>query len=209
MADLSLADDEDDPAAPVDGRHARSARSKARVVDAILDLLNEGVERPTAEQISQRSGVSVRSIFRHFDDLESLYANAVTRHLQRVGPLFEAPPPGGPLAGRIDALVSRRAELYERIAPVRRSAERLRGRSEVIAGRLDASRRLLRDQLGILFEPELAERSADERNELLDAIEVATSWRTWNTLRVEQGCSRRRATAVVRRTVHALLAADG
>ena len=77
-----------------DGRRARAERNRDAVVEAILDLLCEGVENPTAEAIAERFGVSVRSVFRHFDDLESLHAAAVDRHSERIRDLFEPPPSG-------------------------------------------------------------------------------------------------------------------
>ena len=91
------------------------------------------------------------------------------------------------------------------MTPVRVVGERLRGRSEVIDERLEFARELLRSQLTTLFEPELARQSGTARRDLLDAIEVATSWSTWNLLRTEQGCSVARARAVVTRTLTALL----
>ena len=73
---------------PVDGRRARRQRSRDLVVDALLDLLNAGVVRPTAQQVAERSGVSLRSIFRIFDDVETLHAAAAAEQLARVRHLF-------------------------------------------------------------------------------------------------------------------------
>ena len=99
------------PSSPVetDGRRARAERNRDAVVEAILDLLCEGVQHPTAEAIAERSGVSVRSVFRHFDDLESLHAAAVDRHSERIRDLFVPPPSTGSLASRIDGLAARRS----------------------------------------------------------------------------------------------------
>jgi AcrR family transcriptional regulator len=179
------------------------------VVEAILDLLCEGVQHPTADAIAERSGVSVRSVFRHFDDLESLHAAAVDRHSERIRDLFVPPPSGGALDSRIDALASRRSRLFEAMTPVRRVGERLRGRSAVIDERLAFARELLRDQVATLFEPELQTETGTTRRELLDAIEAATSWSNWNLLRTEQGCSVSRARAVMTRTLTALLTRTG
>jgi hypothetical protein len=64
----------------LDGRRARSARSREAAADAILDLLDEGLtELPGAAEVAERSGLSTRTVFRLFDDLESLYAAAVMR----------------------------------------------------------------------------------------------------------------------------------
>jgi AcrR family transcriptional regulator len=188
-----------------DGRRARAERNREAVVDAILDLLHEGVERPTGEEIAARSGVSVRSVFRHFDDLESLHAAAVERHAERIATLFEPPPVEGDLDARIDALGARRSRLFEEMTPVRRVAEQLRGRSPAIDERLAYARRLLRRQLEILFAAELGALDATSRRDVLDAVEAAASWNTWHLLRSDQKCSVARARAVMTRTLRALL----
>jgi len=188
-----------------DGRRARAERNRDAVVEAILDLLSEGVPDPTADAIAARSGVSVRSVFRHFDDLESLYETAVERHSERIAALFEPPPRSGSVAERIDAVAERRSRLFEEMTPVRRAGERLRRRSPVIDERLRFARRLLRSQLEVLFEPELALFAGSDRRDVLDAVEATASWSTWNLLRTEQRCSVTRARTVVIRTLTALL----
>src|SRR6187455_73367 len=105
---------------PEDGRRARRHRSRDLAVDAYLDLLTEGVLRPTAQQVAERSEVSLRSIFRIFDDVESMYAAAAARQLSRVRYLFVDVVAIGPLRARIDEVVGINARLYEQIAPVRR-----------------------------------------------------------------------------------------
>ena len=56
----------------VDGRALRAQRTRAAIVDAHIRLLDAGSLRPRAEQIAQAAGVSVRSVWGHFPDLESL-----------------------------------------------------------------------------------------------------------------------------------------
>ena len=58
----------------VDGRRARSERSKQAIIDAALALMEEGNLIPTAQQISDRAGVGIRSFFRHFEDMDTLFA---------------------------------------------------------------------------------------------------------------------------------------
>ena len=55
----------------VDGRRQRGERTRQAIIEAALSLQEEGVLVPTAQQISDRSGVLIRSFFRHFDDMES------------------------------------------------------------------------------------------------------------------------------------------
>ena len=44
-----------------DGRRARSERSKQAIIDATLALMEEGNLIPTAQQISDKAGVGIRS----------------------------------------------------------------------------------------------------------------------------------------------------
>jgi AcrR family transcriptional regulator len=194
-----------DETEPVDGRRLRGERNKEGVIEAILDLLNEGNERPTTAQIAERSGVSVRSVFRHFDDVESLYAAAVETHAGRMASHYARPLPTGELDERISGIVDRRADLYEAIGPVRRAGERLRSSSPSIAGKLDYSRTLLRRELDEVFAAEIAAAPARDREAVTDALEAATSWHSWEALTRAQGCSRDRATSAMHRLVAVLL----
>ncbi|MBK9178042.1 MAG: TetR/AcrR family transcriptional regulator [Acidimicrobiales bacterium] len=190
----------------LDGRRARAERSRVAVVDALLDLLREGDPRPAADAIAERAGVSVRSVFRLFDDLDSIYATAVERQGRRIAPLLAAPPTTGPLTARIDALAEHRARLFEDIAPLRRAAVRTAPFHPPLQQGLAASHRQLRRQLKVLFERELGRRAPEEAAVLLDALDAATSWLAWEALRSEQHLSVRRARAALTRTVAALLA---
>src|SRR5437773_2271487 len=82
---------------PVDGRTARAQRTKAAVVDALLQLINEGDLRPTAPRIAERAKVSLRSVFQHFTDLEALYAAATSREIEIIAGMVEPVTPDGPL----------------------------------------------------------------------------------------------------------------
>lgn len=202
----AAADTDAEAAVAVDGRRARGERNRDAVVDAILDLIIEGNSKPSAAEIAERAGVSMRSVFRHFDDLESLYAAALDRHVERLRPLFAAPSANGSLEARVAALVEHRARLYEAMTPVRRVGIRLRDRSEALRQGLETGRRVLRDQLGDLFADELGPLEAKRRREVLDALEVVSSWESWDQLRTAQGRSVARASAALGRSVGALLA---
>src|SRR3954464_13078049 len=92
----------------MDGRRLRSDRSRAAVVDALLTLYEEGNPQPGAAEIARRAGVSERSVFRHFEDLDSLAETAIEREIERVGSLFRAPSAEGPTDARVRALVDQR-----------------------------------------------------------------------------------------------------
>jgi AcrR family transcriptional regulator len=190
---------------PIDGRRARAERNRDAVVEAILELLRAGVERPSVNEIAEESGVSVRSVFRHFDDVESLYLAAIIRQWERVGPLYAFAVPDVSRDDRVDALVEQRARLYEEIANVRRCAERLAPTSPAITRNLQEGRRILRREVADCFAAELDDAPASERDDLLDALELAASWPAWSTLRSEQRLPVGRAKRVTARALRSLL----
>jgi len=200
---VASAADEQDTGELTDGRRARAERSRDAVVDAILGLLYEGNRQPGAADIAERAGVSLRSVFRHFDDLETLHAVAVEKHVELITPLFELALPTGadggpaPVAERVDALVRQRAKLYEEMVLVRVVAERLRDRSASIRAGLERSNRILKAQVLDTFAPELDTWDKTERRAAGDALDLAASYAAWRQCREDQGLSVSRASAAV------------
>ncbi len=188
--------------AAADGRAQRRERSRTAVVDAILDLLVEGHPRPTAQQVSERSGVSMRTIFRLFDDMTSLHHVAIERQAERLMALIVPLSHTGPVAERIDALVASRATVYEAITPVRRAAVRLSATSPPIANELARAAEGFRAQVASTLRRELA----DAGPAVLEAVDLVTSWEAWERLRTIQGLSVPEAVQVVTGSLFALLA---
>jgi AcrR family transcriptional regulator len=186
----------------IDGRRARRHRSRDLAVDALLDLLNEGVVRPTAQQVAERSGVSLRSIFRIFDDVESLNAAACARQVTRVRHLFVDVPAEGTLDARIDQVITINGRLYESIAPVRRAALRAAPESAAVQETLARARGWVRAEVERVFAEELATAGRDA----VAAVELALSFEAWDHLRSAQGLSPTRTAAAVSRVLHSLLA---
>ena len=56
-----------------DGRRSRTIETRKRIVHAVTELVREGKVAPTAEEVSARADVGLRTVFRHFDDMDSLY----------------------------------------------------------------------------------------------------------------------------------------
>ena len=57
----------------VDGRTARAQRTRAAIVDAHLALLAAGDLKPTGERIAEAAGVSLRTLWTSFKDMETLF----------------------------------------------------------------------------------------------------------------------------------------
>jgi len=56
----------------VDGRRLRSERTRQLIIEAYMALVRDSSQIPTAVQIAERAGYSVRSIFERFPDMHAL-----------------------------------------------------------------------------------------------------------------------------------------
>jgi TetR/AcrR family transcriptional regulator of autoinduction and epiphytic fitness len=190
-----------------DGRASRSARTRAAVVDALLALINRGNLRPTGREIAAEAGVSLRSVYVHFDDVESLFAEAAVRQHERMERLYAMPVAvTGALDERVGALVERHRLIFEEGAQVRRAAVLQEPFSPVLQRVLDKGRRSLRTEIECVFAAELGMVPDGERPRLRAALEIAISPGTWEVLRVQQNLSPDEAVALVRDMVLATLA---
>ena len=194
--------------ARIDGRLARSARTRHAVVDALLDLLGEGDLRPTAARIAERAGVSLRLVFHHFDDLEAIYSELADRQAERVKPLTVPIPVTLPLPLRIEKFSAQRGRLLETLSPVRRAAVLMEPFRPALAKRLKHARDLTRAAAIAAFAPELSKLDAheNEKRATIAALDVATSWVAWEQMRRHQGLSETEARGVMATTIRALLA---
>ena len=189
----------------IDGRTARALRTREAIVDASIALVDEGDLRPTAPRIAERAKVSVRSVFQHFDDLEGLYAAVGDRLVERLSHVVMTVEESLPLEERIGEVVRQRVILLEAITPVRRAATVHAPFSAEVSKRLQAGHDFMRGEIERVFEAELDGRAPDERAELLDALDTALSWSSWDNLRSLNGRSDEGACAVLLRMVTAII----
>ena len=92
---VSAFQDMSPPQEVVDGRNRRRLNSFELAVDALLDLIESGNSSPTAQDIAERSGISVRTVFRLTENIESLHAAVVTRQIERTAHLYVSLPNTG------------------------------------------------------------------------------------------------------------------
>lgn len=189
------------PETPTDGRIQRSERSREAIVQALLDLVGDGILRPTAQQVAARADVGVRTVFRHFSDMDTLYAAMNQRLTEETRPLFVREIQTAPQDDRAEGLLTARFRIFERIAPYMRSAALQRADSPFLQAQHDRNVRDLRVDLRRWL-PELEE--ADPA--IVDALELALSFEAWDRLRTEQRLGVRRARAAVARIVATLVA---
>jgi AcrR family transcriptional regulator len=170
------------PARATDGRTARSAKTRDAIADALLDLLTEGDPRPTARKIADRAGVSLRSVYVHFDDLEDLYCIAAARHYARMAPTLDPVPAAGSLRTRAEAVVAQRVGLYTRAGAVGKATERQAPFSPTLGRIVREARLRSRRDLERVFAPELEQLAPTRRAVALALLDVLSGPRAWETL---------------------------
>jgi len=180
-----------------DGRSARSQRTRLAVVDALLDLLRAGNPRPTAKEIAERAGVSLRSVYVHFDDLDDLFGAATRRQIELVAPLLVVVPATGTIAERAETMMRARAEIFEELGPIRRAAELQEPFSPALARNLQDIRAAGRADLERVFANELERLPEDDRRRRTGVLDVLCGSATWDQLRHNQGLDKAAARAAV------------
>ena len=195
-----------DSDAPPDGRNLRRDRNRDAVVTTLLELYREGDLTPSADTIAARTGISVRSLFRYFDDAEAMARAAIARQQQHLAPLFALDiPPGLPLAERVDRFVTARVQLLEGMGEVGRAARVAATRQPLVLAELARIRRTLRRQLTAVFAGELDALPPDRRRATAAAADVVASWESFDLMRNDQGLTRDHATGAMAAALLALL----
>lgn len=171
----------------------------------MVTLVRAGNPRPSAAEIAAAAGTGTRTVFRRFRDMEELFGAVSDRVQSEIMPLIDPSPIEGALHDRVAELVGRRARLYERLGPFRLSGMPLQGMSAVIregARSLDAFHR---GQLEATFAPELE----GAPRELVEVLDVLTSFEAWHRLRTTQRLGVARASGVTARALSGLLTRGG
>ena len=190
------------PAAPdADGRRRRSQDSRARIVQAMLELVHAGETSPAAELVADRAKVGLRTVFRHFNDMDSLYREMSAVIEAELRGIIAQPFKAKDWQGRVLELVQRRASVYERIAPFRRAADVHRLRSNVLEADHARFAALARE---ILRREMPAEAARDKAR--FEALDMLLSFEAWVRLRRDQGLSAKRTVETLERAVTSLIA---
>jgi AcrR family transcriptional regulator len=169
-----------------DGRRLRSERSRQAIIDAMLQLVEEGVLVPTAQQVSDRAGVGIRSVFRHFSDMESLFAKADSVIRSQYQNIFAGGNREGSLQDRLLHAVEQRALAYEAIGNHFLTTKAQLWRYPILQAQYARAQHELRRDLDDWL-PELLDLHSDDR-EMVDAV---ASFENWNRLRQYQGLNKK------------------
>lgn len=183
-----------------DGRVKRSIATRKKIVEALATLIREGYISPTAEQVAVRADVGLRTVFRHFDDMDSLYREIAMDLDAVVQPVLQLRLAASTWRERLLESIDYRSEIFDRVAPLYVAAQVHRHESPYLMQNLMDSARLQREQLRRLLPTDVASDAT-----WLAALDLLLSFEAWVRLRREQGLDAVQARAVMRLGVQALL----
>ncbi|MEV7544644.1 TetR/AcrR family transcriptional regulator [Streptomyces sp. NPDC089915] len=187
-----------------DGRTERGRRTRERIADAVLELLDEGVVEFPAERVAERAGVSRRLVFHHFADMSELVDLAITRRLEQLAEQIRPLPVTGPRRVRAAALAEQRARILEWITPARLTLMRIDHPSPRIRQVTDEAFADARRRVAEIFAEELGRLDGERAAALLDGLDAVTTWGAWHHWR-SGGKSPEQARAAMEATVLSLL----
>jgi TetR/AcrR family transcriptional regulator, regulator of autoinduction and epiphytic fitness len=188
----------------LDGRRARGMRTRAAIIDSLLELVGEGDLSPTAQRIADRAGVSVRSVYQHFNDVEGLFTEAADRARKNAEELREPIDPGLPLDERVDRFVAVRSAILEELRAFIRAARLVEPSSDELRKYRVKLEKDARDELGRVFGRELSKADGSTRRQLVSALDLLSTWSAWEHLR-DNNTSVRAGRQIMRNGIAALL----
>jgi len=186
----------------MDGRRRRSKESRARIVRAVLELIRSGNATPSAEAVAARADIGLRTVFRHFDNMESLYREIGAQMLAELLPIAEKPFAPGDLKRLLAEMTQRRIRIFERIMPIKIAADARRAQSPYLA---EQAAFFTRQQRLALHRVVPKEKQNDAV--FFESLDLVLSFDTWRRLRKDQELSLSRAKRVLQHLIGALLAA--
>lgn len=188
----------------IDGRRERGRSSHKRIVEAMMELIVGGDLAPSAARVAEEAGIGLRTVFRHFDDMDSLYVEITATITERVMPIVMAPYPDQNWRANVRDLVRRRIRVFEATLPFRLAANIKRYQSPFLMGQYSKVVILERDLiLRLLPAPVLTDRIG------IEALCATLSFHNWRTLRHDQALSAEEAGTVTMHMVDTLIAAIG
>jgi AcrR family transcriptional regulator len=185
-----------------DGRRQRSERSQTAIIAAALALMEEGTLVPTAQQVADRAGVGIRSFFRHFADMDSLFLAVDASLLDSYEALFRVDGRTGSLGQRTVRAIDLYGNAFDKLSQIVLCTKALLWRFPKLRENYAWHQKRLRKELE-LWLPEVAELSRDRR----EAVHAVASFEMWNRLREHQGLSQKASGEIVAQLVLDLISA--
>jgi AcrR family transcriptional regulator len=176
--------DNSSSSAKVDGRRLRSDRSRQVIVESMLQLINDGNLVPTAQQIANHAKVGIRSVFRHFEDMEAIFATA--DQIWREGFIGKSSSVDPSLSRlkRLEWAIGEIQKLYENNSNIMKSTATRRWRSAFLKQNYAKYQSRMRADI-VCALPEISQLPAHRQ----EAIFAIMSFEYWDRLRDHQSLS--------------------
>jgi AcrR family transcriptional regulator len=161
-------------------RAESSTKTRERILDAVITLSQEKLSLEIVlADVSERAGVSVQTMLRHFGGRQALFEQAQSHRLAQVR-AARATPVGDAVAA-IQTIVA----FYDQTGEWSLRLQAQEHSDELSRQRVELGRQLHREWVEQAFAPQLAGRR--DRSELVDLLIVATDVLTWKILRRDGG----------------------
>jgi len=184
-----------------DGRRQRGQANRAKIIAAFMELMEAGDPSPSAAHVAKHAGVGLRSVFRHFDDMDSIYA-AVDRLLgEQWRPVLNKPFKSTDWQDQLIELIKRRAEVNEHTSPYRLTTMFARFHSAQLMENYERLMKIEADALNAILPKSVQKDKRRSR-----AILLATSFDSWRLFRQDQGLSNRQTVATMSQIVKDIIA---
>ena len=184
-----------------DGRRRRSDRSRRAIIEALFELMREGEMRPTAIDVAARANVGLRTVFRHFEDMESIFEEMTDELKAVIMPRVLAPFEATEWREQLLELADRNADVFEDVFPMQVALIIRRFQSEFLTRQYQSEVDLLRSSLKSILPKQIVQ----DRTRFA-AIEVNLTFATWRRLREDQQLSVKRAKATLELILTSLVA---
>ena len=161
-----------------DGRFARSKKTKDAIVKALLKLLRD-TPFPTAEQVAKESKIGLRTVYRQFKDMESIYLSLHEECMHSLSQMFNSDVDlDRSFEERVSFAISERFAIYDEyetlfIATISNSA-----RLPILVNQVGESYQIMRERF-IKIVPEIKKLSALKSDLLFTRI----TFPSWFSLR--------------------------
>ena len=184
----------------------RSRRTRSAIIEAIRSLQAEGELQPTAARVAEYAGVSRRTIWQQFSDLETLSVEASRRDFEIVREFAQPIAVDQPLSDRTAQIIDQRIRMFEHMAPGWRAGRIREPFSPALQLNKARTLALARAQTKQVFAPELGRLRPRARKSLLDTLHGLTLWAFWDSLRTEVTLDPHQARQVLTNVVTSALA---
>ncbi len=189
-----------------DGRTMRRRRNRDAVIASLIGLINEGDLDPTVTKIADRAGVSHRSIFRYFDDLNDLALTAIQTEFRAVfSTLMIAEPGQGTREQRVDQLIDTQLRTLERTHTLGRVARSKSVQIPEIDHGLQVVHEFRLDQIKRQFAIEFETMVPDRADAIAMTIVVILGFEGFDMYRRTLGHSVDEVRSIWTMTLHSLL----